>query len=327
MSDNIIQHRSTLEIFPDELFYELFEYIPLNDLYRIFFGLNKRINIILKNLSNLFAEWTTHNDDKIIDIFSTSISRLVIWRGGYLNLNRFIKLRSLKLALPTIEQCNEIQSSLILEHLHIESTINKRKISEQLSLLFLTNSFPRLRTCQIDEIQFDKNIFHIKPTLLSLITYTQNPGRLLSLCSNLKYLRLNLKDNINEFSSFDIHLNLRYLQIGIYSIEINLSTIETILSLTPNLIRFKFDGPCIPPSQNKLDIYSLASVFTRFLTKLCFIHISLPLNDNQSDSKEFENEKESLKKLHPLFNYIIFRPRSFYAPGRLLISSINDSKT
>ncbi|CAF1179122.1 unnamed protein product [Rotaria sp. Silwood1] len=327
MSDYATQHCSTLEIFPDELFFELFEYIPLNDLYRAFFGLNQRINMILKNLPNLFAEWTTYTDDKIIDIFSSCINRLVIWRGGYLNLNRFIKLRSLKLALPTIEQCNEIQSSLILEHLHIESSVNSRTITEQLSILFLSNAFPRLRTCRIDEIQFDKDIFHSKLTLHSLITRTQYPSRLLSLCPMLKYLRLNLKDNINEYYSFDIHLNLRHLHIGIYSIEINLSTIETILSLTPNIIHFTLDGPCITPPQNKLDICSIASVLTRRLSKLRSIYLGLPLNDNQSDPKEFENEKELLKKLHPLFNYIIFRPRSYYAPGRLLISSIIDSKT
>ncbi|CAF4808902.1 unnamed protein product, partial [Rotaria sp. Silwood2] len=90
---------------------------------------------------------------------------------------------------------------------------------------------------------------------------------------------------------------------------------------------FTLDGPCITPPQNKLDICSLASVFTRCLSKLRSIYVSLPLNDNQSDPKEFENEKELLKKLHPLFNNIIFRPRSYYAPGRLLISSIIDSKT
>ncbi|CAF4488946.1 unnamed protein product, partial [Rotaria sp. Silwood2] len=178
MSDYTTQHRSTLEIFPDELFFEIFEYIPLNNLYRAFFGLNKRINIILQNLPNLFAEWTTHNDDKIIDIFSSCINRLVIWRGGYLNLSRFTKLHSLKLALPTIEQCNEIQPSLILEHLHIESSVNSRTITEQLSNLFLINSFPRLRSCRIDEIQFDKNIFHSNLTLLSLITRTQHRSTL-----------------------------------------------------------------------------------------------------------------------------------------------------
>jgi len=326
MSDYYFQHHSTLEMFPDELFFELFEYIPINDLYRTFFGLNKRINHILKNLSNLFAEWTTNSDDRIIDIFSSCISRLVIWRGGYLNLNRFNKLRSLKLALPTIEQCNEIQVSSTLEHLHIESSINSNTITDQLSILLLTNAFPRLRTCRIDEITLDKENFHQIPTLYSLITRTQYPGRLLSLCPMLIHLRLNLKENINENFLLNQHLNLRHLEFGIYSTEINLSTIETILSLTPNLIRFTLDGPCNPPVENKIDIYSLGPVITRHLSKLRFIRISLPLNSSQLDLKEYENEKEPLKNLHPLFNHIIFRPRSYYAPGRLLVSSITDSK-
>ncbi|CAF3388666.1 unnamed protein product [Rotaria socialis] len=327
MSDYNIQQRSTLEMFPDELFFELFEYIPLNDLYRAFFGLNTRIDIILKNLSNLFAEWTTNSDDRIINIFSSCISRLVIWRGGHLNLYRFNKLRSLKLALPTIQQCNEIQSSSTLEHLHIESSAISHTITEQLSFLFLTDAFPRLRTCRIDEIQFDQNIFQSKPTLLSLMTRTQHPTKLLSLCPMLVHLRLNLKNNINEFLPLDIHSSLRYLQLGIYSTEINLSSVESIFSVTPNLTRFTIDGPCITPPQNKLDIFSLASVFTRRLSKLRFVYISLPLSESQSDPKEFENEKELLKKLHPLFNDIVFRPRSYYAPGRLIISSIIDSKT
>jgi len=326
MSDDYIQHRSRLEIFPDELFFDLFEYIPIYDLYQTFFGLNKRLNLILQNLSNLFAEWTTNADDRTIDIFSSGISRLVIWRGGYLNLNRFNKLRSLKLALPSIEQCNEIQPSLTLEHLHIESLINTNTITDQLSKLFLTNAFPRLRTCRIDEIRFNIDNFHPIPTLHSLITRTQYPAKLLSLCPMLVYLRLNLKDNINENISFDPHLNLRHLELGIYSTEITLSTIDFICSLIPNLTRFSLDGPCNPPPQNKMDIYSLASVFTCRLSKLRFIRISLPLSDNYLDPKEFETEKELLKRLHPLFNQVIFRPRSYYAPGRLLISSIIDSK-
>jgi hypothetical protein len=327
MSSNYhLQHHSTLEIFPDELFFEIFEYIPINDLHRAFFGLNKRIDHILKNLSNLFAEWTTNSDDRIIDTFSSCISRLVIWRGGYLNLNRFTKLRSLKLALPTVEQCNEIQASSTLEHLHIESSINSNTITDQLSILLLTNSFPRLRTCRIDEIKFDNENFSQIPTLYSLITRTQYPSKLFSLCPMLIHLRLHLKDNINEDIQLNQHLNLRYLELGIYSTEINLSTIETILSLTPNVIRFTLNGRCNPPVQNKIDIYSLVPVITRYLPKLRCIRISLPLNTNQFDIKEYANEKEVFKKLHPLFKYIVFRPRSYYAPGRLLISSIVNSK-
>lgn len=326
MSDYDHQYHSTLEILPDELFFELFEYIPINDLYRTFFGLNQRINNILKNLSNLFAEWTTNSDDRIIDIFSSCISRLVIWRGGYLNLNRFTKLRSLKLALPTIEQCNEIQPSLTLENLHIDSSVNSNIITEQLSMLFLTNAFPCLRTCRIDEIQFDKENFSKIPTLYSLITRTQYPSKLFSLCPMLIHLRLYLKENINENFLLNLHLNLRHLELGIYSVEINLLTIERILSLTPNLIRLILDGPCNPPIQNKIDICSLVPVINCYLKQLRFIRISLPLNNNQLDLKEYENEKELYRKLHPLFNYITFRPRSYYAPGRLLISSINESQ-
>jgi hypothetical protein len=326
MSDYYVQHHSTFELFPDELFFELFEYIPINDLYRAFFGLNKRIDTILRNLSNLFAVWTTNSDDKVIDIFSTCISRLVIWRGGYLNLNRFNKLRSLKLALPSIEQCNEIQPSLTLEHLHIESLVNPNIITDQLSNLLLTNSFPRLRTCRIDEIKFDKDNIQPIPSLYSLITRTQQVEKVFSLCPMLIYLRLNLKDNIDENILLNPHLNLRHLELGIYSTELKLFTIDLILSLTPNLTRFILDGPCNPPVQNKIDIHSLASVLIRRLSKLRFIRISLPVNDNHLNSKDFQNEKDLLQKLHPLFNQIIFRPRSHYAPGRLLISSIIDNK-
>lgn len=326
MTDYYTQHSSTLEIFPDELFFEIFEYIPLNDLYRAFFGLNKRFNIILKNLPNLLAEWTTHTDDRVIDIFSSCTTRLVVWRGGNLNLHRFKRLRSLKLALPTMEQCNEIQPSSKLEHLHIETSSISSRITDQISILFLKNAFPNLRTCRIDEIQFDTDTFQPKPSLYSLSTRTRHPARLLSMCPMLIYLRINLNDNISEFPLSDIHLNLLRLEIGIYSTEINLSIIESILLLTPNLTRFTLDGPCNPPPQNQLDLCSLASVFTRCLSKLRSIYVSLPLNDSQSDPKEFENEKESLKKLHPLFNHVIHRPRSYYAPGRLIISSMNHSK-
>ena len=325
MSDYYPQHPSTLENFPDELFFELFEYIPIHDLSEAFFGLNQRIDRILKNLSNLFAVWTTNADDRIIDLFAPCINRLVVWRGGPLHLHRFAKLRSLKLALPSIEQCKEIRASSTLEHLHIETSAISNTITEELSRLLLSNAFPRLRTCRIDDLIYEKDNLQQLPVLYSLITRTPSPERLFTLCPHLIHLRLNLKENLNENLLTDSHFYLRHLELGIYSTEINLSTISTILSLTPNLIRFILDGPCNPPIQNQIDIYSLAPIFLRRLSKLRFIRISLPLNENQMALKEFENERESINKLHPLFNHILFRPRSYYAPGRLLICSKSDT--
>lgn len=326
MSDCYLQHPSTLEIFPDELFFELFEYIPIHDLSRAFCGLNKRIDRILKNLSNLFAVWTTNADDRIIDLFAPCISRLVIWRGGPLNLHRFMKLRSLKLALPSIEQCNEIRASSTLEHLHIETSVRSNIMTEELSVLLLTNAFPRLRTCRMDDLKFENENLYQLPTLYSLITRTASPSGLFSRCPSLIHLRLNLKENLMDNFVSDVHLNLRHLELGIYSTEINLSTIETILSLTPNLIRLILDGPCNPPVQNRIDIYSLAPIFLRHLSKLRFLRINLPLNDSQMALKELETERELITKLHPLFNSILFRARSYYAPGRLLISSKVESQ-
>ncbi len=326
MSDCYSQLPSTLETFPDELFFELFEYIPIHDLSRGFSGLNKRIDRILKNLSNLVAVWTTNADDRIIDLFAPCISRLVIWRGGPLNLHRFTKLRALKLALPTIEQCNEIRASSTLEHLHIEASARSNIITEELSVLLLTNAFPRLQTCQMDDLKFEQENFHQLSTLYSLITRTASLSGLFSRCPSLIRLRLNLKENLMDNTISDVHLNLRHLELGIYSTEINLSTIETLLSFTPNLVRLILGGPCNPPVQNQIDIYFLAPIFLRHLSKLRFLRISLPLNDSQMALKDFETERELISKLHPLFNSILFRPRSYYAPGRLAISSKIESQ-
>lgn len=321
MNDEHSHDHSKLEIFPDELFFELFEYISVYDLFRGFIGLNKRIDYILKNLSNLSAVWTTHTDDRIINTFAPSIAQLVIWRGGSLNLHRFTKLRSLKLALPSIEQCNEIQASSTLENLQIETPVLSSKITQKLSILLLNNAFPRLRTCRIDDLCFEDGNFQILPSLQSLTTRTPSPARLFSFSPQLVRLRLNLEENITDNFIVDPHVNLRHLEIRIFSTDITLSSIENLLSFTPNLVRFALHGPCNTSTQNQLEISSLASLITRYLAKLRFLRISLPLTDHRMNLKDVENEQETLRKLHPLFNQISYRSRSHNVPGRLLISS------
>ena len=321
MNDEQSHDHSKLEIFPDELFFELFEYISIYDLFRGFTGLNKRIDYILKNLSNLSATWTTHADDRIINTFAPCIAQLVVWRGGSLNLHRFSKLRSLKLALPSIEQCDEIQASSTLEHLQIETPVLSSKITGRLSILLLNNAFPRLRTCRIDDLCFDEGKFQVLPNLQSLTTRTPHPAKLFSFCPQLVHLRLNLEENTTEDFIFNPHDNLGYLELRIFSTDVTLSSIENLLFYTPNLVRLVLHGPCNTSTQNQLEICSLASLITRYLAKLRFLRISLPLTDHRMNLKDLENEQEMLRKLHPLFNQISYRSRSHNVPGRLLISS------
>lgn len=324
MNDEQPHDHSKLEIFPDELFFELFEYISIYDLSRGFIGLNKRFDHILKNLANLSAVWTTHADDRIINTFAPCISQLIVWRGGSLNLNRFSKLRFLKLALPSIEQCNEIHASSTLEHLQIETPVLSSKITEQLSIRLLNNAFPRLQTCRIDDLKLNEENLQPLSNLYSLTTRTPSPARLLSFCPQLVHLRLNLEENINENLIAIPHVNLHHLELRIYSTEITLSTVEILLAFTPNLIRLVLYGPCNTSTQNQMEISSLASLITRYLSKLRFLRISLPLTDHRMNLKDLEDEQETLRKLHPLFNQISYRPRSHNVPGRLLISSKAD---
>lgn len=97
MSGNLSINPLRLEVFPDELFLEIFQYVDPIDL-RNFKGLNKRIDCIIDAVKVNIEVHTQEDCDRnyISSFASTQIIRLEICDyGPSLNFGEMVELRSL----------------------------------------------------------------------------------------------------------------------------------------------------------------------------------------------------------------------------------------
>jgi len=99
MSDNLSSNQLQLEVLPDELFLEIFQYVEPITLHS-FKGLNKRINCIIQALKvNIVVQCQEEDEFDYLSIFAPAqIIRLEIRNYCLsLNLNIMTELRSLTL--------------------------------------------------------------------------------------------------------------------------------------------------------------------------------------------------------------------------------------
>ena len=108
--------RSQLEIFPDELFLDLFSYISPSELYHVWHGLNPRFNAILRSIRASFDLFeNTDNNHRALNHFSEQIVYIHLHTSvTSLNLRQFPNLRSLISSVPlTKEQLDSIRPSIL----------------------------------------------------------------------------------------------------------------------------------------------------------------------------------------------------------------------
>jgi len=303
---------SNIEFFPNELFIELFEYISPYDLYNTFFNLNARLNSIIHSLQNLHLilneDWD--NKERRIPFFSSQISTLIIKHDDCIDFSSYSNLRSLKLSMPTIDQCNAIQPSILpnLEHLYISNLFFSDN-SEQLCRLIFSSSFSRLQTCQIDRMIFNHDHSYISLSLrqltLSPCTWKSNLyPYIFQACPKLTHLRIRRLRNLSFKLSSNCFLpqtSLRYLEIHFYSIGNEwFNHIDWLLSMVPNL-----ENLTLLIEQNETNLEFSFDLFAHLLTERvpCLMNLKAKIPLNKFLSKELD----TIKCLHPLFINVQFQ--------------------
>jgi hypothetical protein len=258
--------QSILEVFPDEIILDVFEYFDIRDLYQSFYGLNIRLNTIVqsrKNLSLIFSS-PDEMDDPFFDLFTRHIVKLVVDYSSYIDLEPFSCLYSLILNSPSQEQLKQIGLCqfpylVYLEFGIMSDTLTRRALQEFLHC----KQFPSLETC----------VFHHENNAVSSNRYRQilsNSSTLrtiwfssvdLSLSSN------NRLDNGENILSINVmHLNLKRFDICCVSTGPSIIEIDYFLVQTPNLDRFKIASNEIYHSFEFLQ--QLASILQRRLIHL-----------------------------------------------------------
>ncbi|CAF1198098.1 unnamed protein product [Adineta ricciae] len=281
---------STLEIFPDELFLELFSFIQPVDLYRAFRHLNQRLTRILHDIY-ICMHITSDDDDELqhecLNYFSRQIIYLAVdchpTRLLYeIDLRPFNNLRSLHLPLPTDEQCSQItpQNFPFLTQLTIHNNAYR-------SIVFGSNSFPYLIACCIPQIYPDyERTMRPCVTLRSLQLGScslQYLLRILPHAPNLTYLDVCLQSSEAQITETDWkHEKLSHLKIKIRKL---VPDFEIILKTVPNLSRLEFlwNESCVDRYSRKSFDFTLFSSLLRASLSPLFKHLDIDIHVPKCD--------------------------------------------
>ncbi|UJR12324.1 hypothetical protein I4U23_016501 [Adineta vaga] len=202
--------RCSIEDFPNELFYEIFNYLDGCQIHQTFSYLNSRFQQLINSSSFQLKMkfWSnTLDDDCLNEIFCFNKQQIYS-----LNLNESFSL-------------NPIDSLFIcLESLRI-SSINSKKL-----LLFLSNlqSLPRLNSLTIEILHCNINYPEIYYEIFTLRT--------------LKHFKLSIDNHLasSQFASFNPNKQISNLESLVINHEWFFPSISNMLSYIPNLRHLTF---------------------------------------------------------------------------------------
>jgi hypothetical protein len=189
----------SLEQVPDCIFFEIFQYISIYDLYRAFSKLNQRINYILQSTIGLSLTLEKPEDinNEAVVFFASRIYHLTVQHPNPVHFNRFPSLRSLRSMFPHDRQLRCIKSKDLpnLTRLTLGFTrVWDCEIMERLCQRIVSNKFPKLRYCSLWPPAFDIDLSIIKTPLLTHVELKEGNFDdlcvVLNSCPNLTYLKV-----------------------------------------------------------------------------------------------------------------------------------------
>jgi hypothetical protein len=130
-----------VEHLPIEIFFQIFASFSLGEIITSFFGLNSRIDSIIRCMTGA-SHVISYNNKKAIDLlhlFPTQIGQLIVTRARKVNFTSLINLRSLTMKYGTCAQFDGIRPEHfpMLEILHIDASKSKKMYLIRFKIIFL----------------------------------------------------------------------------------------------------------------------------------------------------------------------------------------------
>lgn len=229
-----------LEILPNEIFIEIFQYFDIQQLFQSFNNLNYRFNILLRSLNNLIFKLYENNSTEL-PYFVPYIDTVTAYFPIHVDYEYLTNIRHLNLIKMPSKYFNESNFKFLscLEDLSVKNmSINFAYI---LYKNIFSNTFPCLKSCYLSQ---DNNIpENIKFTDLLCLCHLQIGtinleiyANILSVCLNLNFFKFILKSN-EVFVNVKPHFNLKRIIIEPedYIQSKNDYAINICLSFLPNL--------------------------------------------------------------------------------------------
>jgi hypothetical protein len=258
---------SRLELLPNEILDEVFQYLDAGDLFRAFNNLNSRFNALLRSQNHLFLSVSTSDPHEIDNshIFSHYIHILIVGRDANIKLKNFPNLRRLKFLNPTCEQLDGLDAAHLpdLKHLSVgyasfcNHSLDAYRKRNHCTKVF-SNGFPSLISCYLFHPETMSTLVYFnQSTQLRILrvgsTSLFNYQKILSACPNLYFFQLTFPHGYVKPAIMKSHFNLRRMIIDFHpnTFPLNDYDLDDYLSCVPNLeqlciYRQNEDGDMIP---------------------------------------------------------------------------------
>ena len=232
---------SRLEDLPNELLFDVFEYLDTRDLYQGFWGFNHRLNDLLNSLKNL-SLIMEKNDPLLLDVFASRIVRLEINTWHEIDLNRFGNLKWLKLSRTTRNQVMKIRPEIFPKLVYLSLSLAfDFWSSTQLAQEVFSNGFPSLRHVDLGRIDIPyTHTWALSPRLRSVSVCSSDPiivPLILAACPRLHRLQVQIFGDCHRIDLPSLRLNhplQRFTFMDFYGI-ITLNDLNLILTYVPNV--------------------------------------------------------------------------------------------
>ncbi|CAF1130442.1 unnamed protein product [Rotaria sordida] len=299
-----------LEMFPDEIFLEIFKYVKPIDLHS-FIGHNQRINNIIRDVKlNIIIEFL-HKEDDLTYLMSflphqfIHLELNIAWK--VLDLHSYTRLRSLKInhyglskseldhiltaKLPCLEQFSICNLPFLVENKFLHGVLDDKH-------------FPSLKMCQFSGSYCyilipNKQYQSLNLTIRTLVLNFLNQSGLISLLNilpNLRRLETSFPVSIRESENFNLnHISLEQLRIGLVDPS---NDLEKILPYIPNLKQLRVTG--------KINEQSILEHFQKLTKMFCMYTSNLEKFDCELYHYGCNKQIDIfiIQQLHPLFKMI-----------------------
>ena len=316
-----------LEILPAEIFFEIFDYLTIQELYKSFHDLNNHFKSILASHTNIPARIVLSQDidPSAIHFFSSRISRLSINYRYSIDLSSFHSLRSITIVdKPNRFRYYSLKSLSNLEHICIVHNAQwNNDCLIQLSNDIMTNSFPHLQLCQMGQVIYDhQHLWKFLPSLRSLTICARDPDvypQILHFCPHLIRFKLIIDFLTKPIShEYPPHLSLRKFEVCLTLRSISLcQIIHYLLCLLPDLTHLIINGP--NHYSKPLDMDLLASILHKNVSKLSQFYFRMAI-DNTLASKLTQENYISISRMHPLFMQTKVNRRNLHVPAKIIVT-------
>lgn len=258
-----------LEELPDELFFLVFIYLDIEQLYNAFWGLNIRFDNLFQSYEHLSFTFNENANQPSMLPYLSYVTQLIIDTSNSCNLRQFSNLQSLILCNSNDKHLQQLQPMNVPYLRRLSFLLGSKFVpSAKLITQIFSNGFPSLDHVNLGRVE-DFTIFtpFVSPSLRFVSIRCAEPlivSCVLASCPDLHHLQLHIFTEIKEnaFSSPPFNHPLRRLTLWGDSIPLNSKNIDVLLSNTPNVQYFYFQAIISIPF---LDI---ANIFIRRLNHL-----------------------------------------------------------